>query len=312
MYVMEIILLIFARVGMPAFIIASLLASQPLKTIATHKCLFGCVFEHQSVVAFGALATYATTLTVVEAAFVVERFHHFKCDKRDREDLWFFLAALTFFAPLLICCFLFNHCASQPSSTCRASRRCRALRALCAVQIGLRTFSAAREAIGKTLVIAEELGLQQNQDYGTGTMLMGQGRVDLLDGCYKEALVTFHNAKSVLSRYKEHNEYKVLLSDMSYCHVKLDEWNDAVTLSREALQLERAQRGTDYPEYAVSLYTTLGACMPTLSNTRSPFRALRRHSPSSGACLARRIRRLFKSQRNSPRSGSSLNDPIVI
>ena len=73
----------------------------------------------------------------------------------------------------------------------------RALQGLCMVHMGLKAFPEARKAIVEALAIMDELGLQQDEEYGA--MLMGLGDVNQLQGQYKEALVIYNKAKAVLT-----------------------------------------------------------------------------------------------------------------
>jgi hypothetical protein len=88
----------------------------------------------------------------------------------------------------------------------RSHGHAQALKVLCMVQKGLKPFPAARKAISEALAIMEELGLQQDEQYG-GMLLVELGGLDHEQGLYKEALVIFDKAKAVLVQHKEGNDY---------------------------------------------------------------------------------------------------------
>jgi hypothetical protein len=74
----------------------------------------------------------------------------------------------------------------------------------------------ARKGIEEALAIMEELGLQQDEEYGS--MLVELGGLDLDQGRCKEALVIYNKAKAVLVQHKEGNVYGSLLTSMGICH----------------------------------------------------------------------------------------------
>jgi tetratricopeptide (TPR) repeat protein len=134
----------------------------------------------------------------------------------------------------------------------RSKEHSRALKGLCMVHSGLKAFPEARKAIRGALAIMGELGLQQDEEYGA--MLLSLGRLDLEQGRYKEALVIFGKAKAVLVQHKEGNEYGVLLTDMGICHKRLQQWCEAVTCYKEAVEHTCNLCGNNHPEYATTLY----------------------------------------------------------
>jgi hypothetical protein len=95
-----------------------------------------------------------------------------------------------------------------------------ALKGLCLVQTGLKAFPAARRAIVEALAIMEELGHQQDEDYGS---LRALGGLDREQKRYKEVLAIYSKAKAVLVPHKEGNAYRALLNDMAICHVELQQ-----------------------------------------------------------------------------------------
>jgi hypothetical protein len=52
----------------------------------------------------------------------------------------------------------------------------------------------------------------------------------------KEALAIYDKAKAVLVHYKEGRDYGALLSNMSFCHKELSQWNVAVACLKEAVE----------------------------------------------------------------------------
>ena len=126
-----------------------------------------------------------------------------------------------------------------------------ALKGLSIVHTGLKAFPEARKAIVEALAIMDELGLQQDEQYGS--MLMSLGRLDQQQGQYKEALVIFSKAKAVLVQHKDGHEYGVLLGDIAECHEELHEWNEAVALRKEGVEHACNLHGDNHPEYAISL-----------------------------------------------------------
>jgi tetratricopeptide (TPR) repeat protein len=101
-----------------------------------------------------------------------------------------------------------------------------ALQWLCRVRGGLKAFPKARKAIGEALAIMEELGLHQDEQYGS--MLRELGGLDLEQGRCKEALVIYNKANAVLAQHKEGNSYGLLLTAMGICHKRLQQWSEAV------------------------------------------------------------------------------------
>ena len=127
-----------------------------------------------------------------------------------------------------------------------------ALKVVCMVHRGLKAFPAARKAIKEALAIMDELGLQQDEEYGG--MLGGLGDVDREQGQYKEALVIYSKAKAVLVQYKEGHDYGTLLTNLATCHTKLYQWNEAVACYKESVEHSRNVHGANHPEYATNLY----------------------------------------------------------
>jgi tetratricopeptide (TPR) repeat protein len=133
----------------------------------------------------------------------------------------------------------------------RSKEHAWALQGLCMVHTGLKAFPKARKAIGEALAIMEELGLQQDEEYGS--MLFNLGGLDLDQGWYKEALVIYDKAKAVLAQHKEGDEYGALLGDMSICHKRLQQWTEAVACCKEAVEHRCNMHGTSHPDYAMAL-----------------------------------------------------------
>jgi tetratricopeptide (TPR) repeat protein len=134
----------------------------------------------------------------------------------------------------------------------RSDIHAEALKGLCMVQAGLKAFPAARKAISEALAIMEELGLQQHEEYGS---MLGQlGRLEHEQKRYKEALVVFDKAKTVLAQHKEGRGYGVLLSEMASCHMELQQWVEAVACYKECVEHIRNLHCKNHPEYATSLY----------------------------------------------------------
>jgi tetratricopeptide (TPR) repeat protein len=98
----------------------------------------------------------------------------------------------------------------------------------------------------------EELGLQQDEEYGA--MLLCLGELDHDQGRCKEALVISNKAKAVLVQHKEGNEYGSRLTDMGICHEKLQQWSEAVACYKEDVEHRRNMLSSSHPEYATTLW----------------------------------------------------------
>jgi tetratricopeptide (TPR) repeat protein len=133
----------------------------------------------------------------------------------------------------------------------RSQHRAVALKVLCMVHRGLQAFPQARKAITEALGIMDELGLQQDEEYGL--MLLVLGSLDNVQGQYKEALEIYDKAKAVLGHYKEGRDYGALLHSMAGCHVALSQLNEAVACYKEAVEHRRTLNGPDHPNYAAVL-----------------------------------------------------------
>jgi tetratricopeptide (TPR) repeat protein len=133
----------------------------------------------------------------------------------------------------------------------RSRRHAGALKMLCRVQRGLKAFPQARKAIVEALRIMDELGLQQDEEYGS--MLQDLGSLDMDQGQYKEALAIYDKAKAVFVHYKERRNYRMLLTYMGACHKNLSQWNEAVACHKEAVEHVRTLHGPDHPGYAAAL-----------------------------------------------------------
>jgi tetratricopeptide (TPR) repeat protein len=133
----------------------------------------------------------------------------------------------------------------------RSQGHAQALKALCMVQRGLKAYRAARKAIREGLAILEELGLQQDEDYGG--MLVSLGKVEQEQAHYKEALTVYSKAKDVLVQHKDCSDFGVLINEMAICHEALHQWNEAVALRKEVIEHHRKKFGKKHPEYAVVL-----------------------------------------------------------
>jgi tetratricopeptide (TPR) repeat protein len=133
----------------------------------------------------------------------------------------------------------------------RSLQHARALKGLCMVHAGLEAFPAARKAISDALIIMDELGLQQHEEYGS--LLAELGGLDREQERPLEALVIYEKAKAVLLRFKEGNEYGALLNEMAICHKKLHQWNEAVACHKKAVEHTLNLDGPTHPEYATAL-----------------------------------------------------------
>jgi tetratricopeptide (TPR) repeat protein len=133
----------------------------------------------------------------------------------------------------------------------RSRQHAEALKVLCMVQRKLKALPQARKAITEALGIMDELGLQQDEQYGS--MLAVLGDLDMDQGQYKEALAIYDKAKAVLVHFKERREYCVLLGNMGGCHQQLSQWNEAVACHKGAVEHCRNLYGPDHPLYATAL-----------------------------------------------------------
>jgi tetratricopeptide (TPR) repeat protein len=134
----------------------------------------------------------------------------------------------------------------------RSQQHALAFKGLCMVHRGLKALPQDRLAIVEALGIMDELGLQQDEQYGS--MLSVLGGLNCEQGRYKEALVIYDKAKVVLVQHQEGHEYGTLLNDMAFCHQRLQQWSEAGTCYKEALEHTRNLHGNNHPEYATSLY----------------------------------------------------------
>jgi tetratricopeptide (TPR) repeat protein len=134
----------------------------------------------------------------------------------------------------------------------RTLAHARSLEELCMVHTGLRTFSPALEAITEALSILDELGLQQEEDYGM--MLSDLALLEHLQGRYKEALVIYDKAKAILLHYRDRKSYGALVSWMGESHKALQNWNEALACCKEAHEHCRSLYGNRHPEYATMLW----------------------------------------------------------
>jgi hypothetical protein len=125
----------------------------------------------------------------------------------------------------------------------------------------------------------EELGLQQDEEYGA--MLVVLGGLDLDQGRYKEALVIYDKAKAVLAQHKEANVYGALLSSMGICHQRLQSGARPSHATRKLLSTAATYSATTILSTQPHC-TTSPICTP--SSTRRPSRDLRRHLPLSRGC----------------------------
>jgi len=124
----------------------------------------------------------------------------------------------------------------------------KALKALCAVHQGLQDYPEARRVINQTLAIMEDSGNAQTEEYGS--MVLMQALLDIYEKRYDEALILCNKAKPLLSHHKESNDYSVLLNNMACCHLKREEWNDALACFKECLGYSYKRYGPDHREYA--------------------------------------------------------------
>ena len=126
-----------------------------------------------------------------------------------------------------------------------------ALMVLCMVHTRLKAFPAARKAVQEALAIMDELGLQQDEQYGA--MLVALGNVDSDQAQCKEALAIFNKARAVLVQFKR-STFGALLNSVATCHQALHQWNEAVASYKESVEHHRRLHGTAHPEYAATLY----------------------------------------------------------
>jgi tetratricopeptide (TPR) repeat protein len=129
-----------------------------------------------------------------------------------------------------------------------------ALEALCLVLMGpgLEAFLDARDSIAEALGIMEELGLVAEERYGS--MLRVLGDLEVVQGHYQEALVSYEQAKAILLPYRAGHDYGALLNSMGICFEKLLQWNEAMACSKEAVDHVRHLYGNSHPQYSTALY----------------------------------------------------------
>jgi tetratricopeptide (TPR) repeat protein len=95
-------------------------------------------------------------------------------------------------------------------------------------------------------------GSQQHDWYGS--MLSTLGDLGQEQGRLKEGLIAYDKAKAVLGRYKDGNDYGVLVNNVALCYKQLHRWNEAVACYKEAVEHRRHLSGTSHPDYATALY----------------------------------------------------------
>jgi tetratricopeptide (TPR) repeat protein len=128
-----------------------------------------------------------------------------------------------------------------------------ALQGLCMDHLGLKVFSKARAAIAESVSIMEELDLQQEEDYGS--VLLTLGDIERMMGRHREALIHYSKAKGVLDQFKSGNNYGVLLTNMAVCFDALHLWNEATAFCSESIEHSRITRGDRHPAYAAGVRT---------------------------------------------------------
>jgi tetratricopeptide (TPR) repeat protein len=69
----------------------------------------------------------------------------------------------------------------------------------------------------------------------------------------KEALVISDKAKAVLIQHKEGNAFGLLLSNVGFCHQRLQQWSEAVACYKEAVEHTCNLCGNNHPQYAIAL-----------------------------------------------------------
>jgi tetratricopeptide (TPR) repeat protein len=135
-------------------------------------------------------------------------------------------------------------------------------RALCLDYLGLRAFSEASAVITESASIMEELGLQQQEEYGLVLTTLGDVKRQL--GRHREALIVYSKAKVVLDQFKARRSYGILLNNMAVCFDGLHLWNEALAFCFESIEHARTLVGDTHPEYAArvrnlgELYAKLG------------------------------------------------------
>ncbi len=63
-----------------------------------------------------------------------------------------------------------------------------------------------------------------------------------------------NKAKAVSVQHKEGDSYGALLTSMGICHKRLQQWSEAVTCYKEAVEHSCNLYGNNHPEYAMSLW----------------------------------------------------------
>jgi tetratricopeptide (TPR) repeat protein len=134
----------------------------------------------------------------------------------------------------------------------RSQTHAATLKGVCLVHLELRAFSDARVAIMESVSIMEELGLQQQEEYGS--ILTTLGDVEREQGRHREALVIYSHAKVVLDQFNAGYYYGLLLNNMAICFDGLQMWNEAVAFYSKSIEQGRSKFGDCHPEYAIRVH----------------------------------------------------------
>lgn len=112
-----------------------------------------------------------------------------------------------------------------------------------------------------------------SQGLDLGGMLSDYAHMEKRQGKFDDALLTYTNgsewcnlalvplrsrtvpsAREVLKDNKDDPYYSNLVGNMASCYKKMDKWCEALGLYSEAVELARATRGNQHPEYATCLF----------------------------------------------------------
>jgi tetratricopeptide (TPR) repeat protein len=130
---------------------------------------------------------------------------------------------------------------------------------LLAVYRGLKENVKIRETIVECLSIMDEFGLSETEEYGL--MLKELASVYYGEKRFKESLDFYEKAKLISEKFKDETYYKrenyiKVLTNIAMCRRKLNKWNEAIKLMKEAIDLIKVncKDGNKNPLYGISLY----------------------------------------------------------
>ena len=123
---------------------------------------------------------------------------------------------------------------------------------LCAVYRGLRDIIKIKEIIIEALSILEELGLSEVEEYAL--MLKELANIQYMHGQFGESLETYERSKPISEKCENQENYMKVLTNIAMCRRKLNQWNKAIDLMKEAIELIGNKCGKNHTLYGIALY----------------------------------------------------------